>query len=137
MKETFIKFSNQSHRHHNDIDNATVEEPQKINEYKAMSPGQLYQSVWKNPLVDTPKDTKRDKNQIKIVKSQCSYDTVYRQPSMNHQYTFSLAQFENKMKRAKSVDAWIDKLSPLEIQQKYDQSGHHHGMATTTKLTTY
>ena len=34
---------------------------------------------------------------------------------MNHQYTFSLAQFENKMKRAKSVDAWIDKLNPLEI----------------------
>ena len=60
IKETLIKFSNQSHRHHRDIDTTAVEQSQKINEYKSISAAQLYQNVWKNPLADIPKDTKRE-----------------------------------------------------------------------------
>ena len=45
IKETLIKFSNQSHRHHSDIDTKAVEQSQKMNEYKSISAGQLYQNV--------------------------------------------------------------------------------------------
>ena len=57
IKETLTEFSNQSHRHHNSIDTTAAEQSQKINEYKSVSTGHLYQSVWKNPLADIPKDT--------------------------------------------------------------------------------
>ena len=110
-KETPTKFTNQSHRHHSDIDTTTVEESQKINEYKSISAGQLYGGVWKNSLSDIPKDTKRDQDYSKIVNPQGSYDTVYRHPSINHQHTFIPAHFENKMERVKSADA-----SRFEIQ---------------------
>ena len=82
-KDTLIKFSNQSHRQHSDIDKTVVEQSQKINEYKSISTDQLYQSIWKNPPADIFKDTEIKQNYSKIVNSQCSYDTVYKQLSIN------------------------------------------------------
>ena len=82
IKGKLIKFSNQNHRHHSDIDIAAVEQSQKMNEYKSISAGQLYQNVWKNPLTDIPKDTEREQNCSKSFNPQRSYDTVYRQPSI-------------------------------------------------------
>ena len=130
-----------------------------MNEYKSISAGQLYQNLWKNPLTDIPKDKEREQNcsksfnpqrsydtvyrqpsinhehilqknlladitkgtereQIysKIVNPKSSYDTVYRESSINHQHLFSPVQFENKMERVQSVDAWIEELSPYETQ---------------------
>ena len=157
IKEKLVKFSNQSHRHYSDIDTTAVEQSQKTTEHKSISVGQLYQNVWKNPLTDIPKDTKREQNysnifnpprftvyrqpsikhkhilrknplanipkdtdreQIysKIVNLQCSYNTVYRESSINYQHLFCPVQLENKMERVKSVDAWIDKLSPYETK---------------------
>ena len=69
----------------------------------------------KNPLADIPKDTESEQIYSKIVNPQRSYDTVYRESSTNHQHLFNPLQFDNKMERVKSVDAWIDKLSPYEI----------------------
>ena len=46
----------------------------------------LVRNVWKNPLAGTPKDTEREQNYSEIFNPQCSYDTVYRQPSINHQH---------------------------------------------------
>ena len=57
-----------------------------MKEYKSISAGWLYENVWKNPLADIPKDTKREQNYSKIFNSQRSLDTVYRQPSINHQH---------------------------------------------------
>ena len=46
----------------------------------------LVRNVWKNPLAGTPKDTEREQNYNRIFNPQCSCDTVYRQPSINHQH---------------------------------------------------
>ena len=86
IKETLIKFTNQSHRHHNDTDTTAVEQSQKINEYKSITAGQLYQNLWKNLLTDIPKETEREQNYSKLFNPQLSYDTVYRQPSINYQH---------------------------------------------------
>ena len=79
-----------------------------MNEYKLISGGQLYQNVWKNPPTDIPNDTEREQNYSKIFNPQRSYDKVFREPSINNQYLLNSVQFENKMERVKSVDAWID-----------------------------
>ena len=39
--------------------------------------------------------------------------TASREPSINHQHLFSSVQFENKMERVKSVDAWINETQNL------------------------
>ena len=70
----------------------------------------------KNQLADIPKDTEREQIYSKIVNPQHFYDTVYRESSINHQHLFSPVQFENKMERVKSVDVWIDELSPYQTQ---------------------
>ena len=69
--------------------------------------------LWKNPLADITKDTEREQNRSKIVNPQRSYDTASREPSINHQHLFSSVQFENKMERVKSVDAWINETQNL------------------------
>ena len=65
-----------------DIDTTAVEQSQKNTEYKSISAGQLYQNVWKNPLTDIPKDTKREQNYSNIFNP--PRFTVYRQPSIKH-----------------------------------------------------
>ena len=84
IKEKLVKFCNQSHRHYSDIDTTAVEQSQKITEYKSISVGQLYQNVWKNPLINIPKDTKREQNYSNIFNP--PRFTVYRQPSIKHEH---------------------------------------------------
>ena len=57
-----------------------------MNETKSISSGQLYQNIWKNPPADITTDTERAHNYSKIFNPQLSYDTVCRQPSVNHQH---------------------------------------------------
>ena len=45
------------------------------------------------------KDTEREQNYSKIVNPQRSSNTVYREPSINHQDLFNPVQFEYKMDR--------------------------------------
>ena len=74
MKETLIKFSN---RRLSELETIAVQEALKIVEYKSISAGQPYQSVWKNPLVDILKDTETEQNCSKIVNPKRLYDIVY------------------------------------------------------------
>lgn len=39
-----------------------------------------------NPLADILKDAEREKYYSKVVNTRCSYDTVYRQTSINHDH---------------------------------------------------
>ena len=57
-----------------------------MNETKSISSGQLYQNIWKNPPADITTDTETAHNYSKIFNPQLSYDTVCRQPSVNHQH---------------------------------------------------
>ena len=102
-----------------------------------MSAGQLYQNVWKNPPADIPKDTEREPNKYsRIVNPQRFYEIVYRETFINHEYLLYSFQFENKMERVKSVDAWINELKHKILVEILPVTNHHI-MTITKKLATY
>ena len=100
-----------------------------MNEYKSISAGQLYQNVWKNPLTDIPKDTEREQNYSKIFNPQRSYDTVYRQPSMNHKHILPknpLADIPKDTEREKIYSKIVNPQRSYDTVYRESSINHQH-----------